>query len=136
MNTTVFKLGVKSRNNMKGISPKLVRIAERAIQISSIDFGIPTDGGIRTAEQQQELFKQGKSKADGIHNISKHQVGRAVDFYAYVDGKASWDKQHLTTVAHAFMQAASDLGIKIDWGGLWSGFIDLPHIQLCANEEF
>ena len=121
---------------MEGISPKLVRIAERAISISKIDFGIPESGGVRTVEQQQQLYMSGASKADGIKALSKHQFGRAIDFYAYVDGKASWKKDHLTEVAHAFMQAASDLGIKVDWGGLWSNFKDLPHIQLGSREEF
>jgi peptidoglycan L-alanyl-D-glutamate endopeptidase CwlK len=113
-----------------------VKVAERAIQITTIDFGIPSTGGLRTAEEQFELFKDRKSKADGVVKVSKHQLGRAIDFYAYVDGAASWDKNHLTLVAHSFMQAATELKIKIVWGGLWSNFIDLPHIQLGTDEEF
>ena len=115
------------------VDERLVRVAHRAIQISKIDFGIPTDGGIRTAERQHELFEDGKSKADGYHKRSPHQSGRALDFYAYVDGKASWDREHLAMVAAAFLQAASELGIRVRWGGLFRSFSDMPHIELIED---
>ena len=105
---------------MGGVDNQLIQIAELAIQITAIDFGIPADGGVRTEVRQQQLFHDGKSKADGIHDKSNHQTGQALDFYAYIDGKASWREDHLAMVACAFLQAASILGISLNWGGLWS----------------
>jgi len=35
----------------------------------------------RSDEEQKRLFDLGKSKCDGINNISQHQRGRAVDIY-------------------------------------------------------
>jgi peptidoglycan L-alanyl-D-glutamate endopeptidase CwlK len=128
-----FKLSDRSRENMNGVDRRLVAIAEMAISISPIDFGIPQDGGVRTAERQFELFKAGKSKCDGFNKKSEHQSGLALDFYAFVDGKASWDREHLAIVAAAFLQSASMLGYKLNWGGLWKGFVDMPHVQL-ANK--
>lgn len=142
----MFKLSNKSKQRREGVDPRLIKICDLAIQISVIDFGIPGDGGRRMAERQNELFKDGKSKADGYKNLSNHQpaddgYGKALDFYAYVDGAASWDHAHLAMVAVAFFQAASKLGYKIEWGGLWKRkkpkFVngipygwDMPHIQI------
>lgn len=125
-----FTLSEKSKSNMKGVDERLIEIAEMAISITRIDFGIPADGGIRTAERQNELFKSGKSKCDGYKNKSEHQSGKALDFYAFVDGKASWNSEHLSMVAAAFLQSASILGYKLNWGGLWRSFVDMPHVQL------
>lgn len=125
-----FKLSQKSIENMSGVDPRLIRIAEMAIAITRIDFGIPADGGIRTAARQNELFKAGKSKLDGFNKKSEHQSGKALDFYAFVDGKASWEHEHLAQVAAAFLQSASMLGYKLNWGGLWKSFLDMPHVQL------
>ncbi|MDB4302169.1 M15 family metallopeptidase, partial [bacterium] len=78
---------------------------------------------------------------DGTEKLSKHQSGNALDFYAYVNGFASWDHDHLAMVACAYFQAASILGYRIKWGGLWKsknptikngipyGW-DCPHIEL------
>lgn len=125
-----FHLSETSKMRMAGIDPQLRKVVERAIQITKVDFGIPQYGGLRTVQDQQTLFDKGASKADGVENKSYHQTGRAVDFYAYVDGKATWDVKYMAQVACAFFQAAIDLGIDIEWGGLWTSFVDTPHIQL------
>ena len=59
-----------------------------------------------------------------------HQSGLAFDIYAYVDGKASWDRYHLTQVAAALLQAAALLGYPLTWGGNWKSWQDMPHFQL------
>lgn len=125
-----FKLSERSKKHMRGIDPRLIEIADLAIKITVIDFGIPATGGLRTAEEQNDLYRAAKSKADGYVKISQHQLGDALDFYAYVDDKASWNTEHLATVAAAFLQAASMLGHKLQWGGLWKSFKDMPHVQL------
>jgi len=130
----MYSFSQLSLNRMSGIDERLIRIAKRAIQITRIDFGIPEYGGLRSTEDQALLYRRGVSKADGINKQSKHQSGKAIDFYAYVDNKASWSELHLALVANAFLQAASELGIKVRWGGLFKGFKDYPHIELI--EEF
>lgn len=124
---------------MSGINPELIEIANLAIKLSKVDFGIPQYGGVRTAEDQAKLFTDGKSKADGVTHLSNHQSGDALDFYAYIDGGASWRHDHLAMVAAAFLQAASMLGYKLNWGGLWSSSKktngvpygwDMAHVEL------
>ena len=85
---------------------------------------------LRTADNQAALFASNKSKADGVVNKSYHQSGKALDVYAYVDGKASWSKQDLAIVACAMLQAAAELGYKLKWGGLWKSWQDFPHFEL------
>lgn len=125
-----FQFSKRSLERMEGVDPRLKEIAKHAITISKIDFGIPQDGGLRTAERQAELFADGKSKADGVKKKSRHQSGMALDVYAYVEGKASWEKEHLAMVAAAMLQSASILGYKLEWGGLWRSFVDMPHFQI------
>lgn len=129
----MFTLSENSLRNLVGVRVELQDVVKEAIKITVIDFGIPSTGGLRTVGEQNMLFQTGKSNDDGIENMSKHQFGSAVDFFAYVDGKASWDKYHLAMVAAAFLQAASNLGVKVKWGGLWTSFKDYPHIELSED---
>jgi len=126
----VFRLSNRSKRRRSGVDPRLIEISDLAIQITVVDFGHPADGGLRSAERQNDMFHLGLSKCDGYKRLSKHQTGKALDVYAYVDGKASWDTEHLAMVAAAFLQAASMLGHKLEWGGLWTSFQDYPHFQL------
>lgn len=126
----MWQLSERSKQRREGVDPRLIEISDLALTISPIDFGIPDHGGPRTEAEQAALFMADLSKCDGIHKKSYHQTGMALDFYAYVDGGASWDKYHLTQVAAAFLQAASILGYSLSWGGHWKGFTDMPHVQL------
>jgi len=126
----MWVLSKRSLKNSEGIDPRLIEIRDRALEISPIDFGHPKYAGMRTAEEQMDLYMDDKSKCDGIHKKSYHQTGKALDFYAYVDGKASWSVYDLTKVAAAFLQAASELGYKLQWGGHWKSWQDMPHVQL------
>lgn len=125
---------------MKGINPDLVVIMYEAIKYSVIDFGVPKSGGLRTAGEQNKLYRDNVSKCDGILSISNHQKGEAVDFYAYINGKASWDKTHLALVASVILSTAKRLKKEgriecdIKWGGSFGsndfhGW-DMPHIEV------
>lgn len=128
-----FVFGSKSLERRQGVRRELIEIDNLAIQLTIIDFGHPEYAGLRAASIQHGLFMDGKSKADGYEKLSKHQSGNALDFYAFVDGKASWEPEHLAIVACAYLQAAMILGYRIEWGGLWTGFSDMPHIQFMGR---
>lgn len=131
-----FKLGRSSKRNLYGVDAQLHVVVERALEISKVDFGIPLLGGLRTAEEQQSLYKAGKTTLDGYLKESYHQTGRAFDVFAYVDGEASWDKVHLYEVATAILAAASQLGVGLKWGGHWSEFVDMPHFELAPTPRW
>lgn len=129
----MFKFSKASEARFVGVDPELVCVCKRAIQISRVDFGIPPFGGYRSAKDQKQLFDDGASKCDGVKVLSKHQSGRAIDVFAYVDGKESWEPEHLTAVAAAMLQAASELKVSLQWGGHWTSFRDLPHFELMGD---
>jgi peptidoglycan L-alanyl-D-glutamate endopeptidase CwlK len=123
---------------MKGVDSDLQIVFHAALDDSPIDFGIPAHGGRRTPGEQNELFIQNLSKCDGFNTKSKHQSGNALDFYAYVNGKASWDKVHLAMVASCILTTAKRLKIEglidseLEWGGTFDSNSfdgwDMPHI--------
>jgi hypothetical protein len=57
------------------------KIKKRAKKLGLGDMFMDKKYATRTSKEQQDLFKQGKSKLDGYKNLSKHQTGRAVDAY-------------------------------------------------------
>ena len=120
---------------MESINPELALVMREALKVSPIDFGIPSTGGKRTAKEQHELFKAGKSKCDGFKNKSYHQSGNAVDVYAYVNGSASWSEKHLSILAGVILSTAIRLksnrliSIDVHWGGDFTTFTDMPHYE-------
>lgn len=126
----MFKLSNRSKERLNGVDERILEIIDLALSLSKIDFGMPEFAGLRTTEQQNKLFKNGLSKCDGYIKKSYHQSGKAFDIYAYVDGGASWDRNYLTHIAAAILQAASMLEYKLEWGGLFDSFTDMPHFQL------
>ncbi len=134
------KFSQRSRNNLKGIHPELVRLMEEAIKESPVDFTITN--GVRTVEEQQALYAQGRTKpghivtnCDGIRKKSNHQLkadgyGYAVDLYPYVNGRVQVNNvEGLKRIASHIKETALTLGIKIEWGGDWK-MKDYPHFEL------
>ena len=78
------KASRRTRENLKGVNHKLIAVVGYALAISEVDFWV--NEGLRTTEKQQEYFRKGTSKLDGITKKSNHQLGRAVDIY-YVGWK-------------------------------------------------
>lgn len=49
---------------------------------------------LRSAEEQNRLFKAGKSQRDGYKKISAHQTGKAMDLYFInPDGSFDWNPE-------------------------------------------
>lgn len=126
----MYKLSKRSLSRLEGINPVLLNIVQKGIVHSPHDFGIPLTGGLRTADDQHKLFLQGVSKCDGYNKKSYHQSGNAFDVYAYVNGKASWDKNHLKAIADHLIEIAKNDGIKLGWGGDFKSFYDGAHFEI------
>ena len=120
----MFTLSQKSKGLLKGVHPDLVKVVNRAIQITDIDFTVLE--GLRTVERQKELVKKGASKTMN----SRHLTGHAVDIAPVVNGQVSWDWPLYHRLAKVVKQAAKDVGVTIEWGGDWKSFKDGPHWQL------
>lgn len=120
-----YSLSAKSLDRLKGLHPDLVKIVERAIEITDIDFSVGE--GLRSITRQKELYQQGATTTMN----SRHLTGHAVDLIALdEDGKVSWDWKYYHPLATAMKQAAKEVGVSIEWGGDWNTFKDGPHYQL------
>lgn len=120
----------RSLKKIADLEEPLQLVLIEAIKNCPIDFGISE--GHRTLIKQQEYYRDGKSKCDGIIKKSKHQFlpSEAFDIYAYVDGSANYGIKNLTFIAGWIMGVADQMGIEIEWGGHWKHFNDMPHFQI------
>lgn len=127
----MFKLGKRSAERWEGIHPDAILIISETLKVTLIDFGAPTDAGVRTAKRQKEIFDAPGmvTKCDGYYKHSKHQIkagdkyGMAFDFYALVNNRASWEISHLSLVygaLHATSKRLLQKGLithELVWGG-------------------
>jgi len=128
-----YKLSKRSEARLIGIEPVLIDIIKEALADENCphDFGIPREGGLRSAEDQHILFLKGASKCDGYEKKSYHQTGKAFDIFGYVNGKATWNVLILTDIArHIQAVAKNKFNVKLYWGGDWRSFKDLPHFEI------
>lgn len=119
-----FKLSTRSRKRLEGVHPDLVRVVERAIQITPVDFTVTE--GLRSVTRQAELKRAGASQTMN----SRHLSGKAVDVAAMIGRDVRWDWPLYPKIADAFKQAALELGVSIVWGGDWTSLKDGPHFEL------
>lgn len=116
-----YMLGSRSKQKLEGVHSDLVKVVERAIEITEQDFSVIE--GMRTIERQKKLLADGKSTTMN----SRHLTGHAVDLAPY---PMSWDWKYFYPIADAMKEAAEELDVKIVWGGDWKSFPDGPHFQL------
>lgn len=123
-----FKLSARSRKTLLGVHPDLVRVVERAIEITDVDFVVLE--GVRARARQQVLFNSGASTTMNSRHIpGEDGLGKAVDLGAWV-GTVRWDWPLYYRIAEAMKAAAKELGVSIIWGGDWKTFKDGPHFEL------
>ena len=155
-----YAFGKKSLIRAKGVDDYLLRTAIVALTFSNQDMSIPWRGGVRSAEQQKELFDDGASRCDGFIKKSYHQSGKALDLVPYKNGKINYKDfkgfQEFAKVMLAtfcFLQALGQIPEQyyLHWGGFWSakdenkdGYIhhqddqfgwDSPHWELRSRPQ-
>jgi peptidoglycan LD-endopeptidase CwlK len=131
-----YRFSERSLKKLQGVHPDLVRVMEIAIGRSPVDFGITC--GVRTLEQQQDLFAQGRSipgpivtwTMDSKHLIQEDGFGHAVDVAAYINGKVSWNEKYYDIIGRVVKATAKDMFINVIWGGDFKRNKDRPHFEL------
>lgn len=138
----VYRLSARSRARLAGVHPDLVRVVERAIELTGQDFTVIE--GLRTPERQADLYAQGRTRPGPIvtwtlnsrHFAQPDGYGHAVDV---VPWPVDWtDPAKFTAVAQAMFAAAHELGVGLRWGADWDqdgnprerGETDSPHFEL------
>lgn len=117
-------LNDRSRKNLVGVHPDLVRVVEAAFERSQVKFVVTE--GLRNLERQKQLKAAGKSWTLN----SRHLTGHAVDVVDADDFK--YDIPDMTSIARAMKESAAELKVPIVWGGDWKTK-DTPHFELDRN---
>ncbi len=147
-----YVLSEASIEKMKGVHPKLIDLMKKAISDSPYDFKIVQ--GLRTAEYQNSLYQQGRTKPgrivtklDGYNKKSNHQAkadgyGHAVDiavcghydqngdYVKYMTDAEMFDNKKLVEISRHVKAVAKEMGMEIVWGGDWKTLYDTPHYEL------
>jgi peptidoglycan L-alanyl-D-glutamate endopeptidase CwlK len=132
-----MEFDARSERNLRSLTPE----AERQFRIwlrRVRQVGIPAViiCGTRTFAEQADIYAQGRTKPGLIVTRAKpgqsaHNYGMAIDFVVFEGVSAAGGVGEPQWVGPLMTQAgriALDLGL--DWGGVWTGFQDPPHIQL------
>lgn len=135
-----YRLSRNSKKNLKGVRSEIIQLVERVLKKSPHDFGIPSNGGKRTAEEQNALYHlvPRVTWLDGYSKKSYHQSGNAVDIFIYDEHGACWDCTDKYHEVADLMKIEFDL-MKCEgcfseneifrWGGDWKQR-DLPHFEV------
>ena len=140
--------GKRSIKNIQTTHRILQQLAAAIMARSEFDFGILDNGGLRTAEEQNDIFNTGATQCDGYNKKSYHQSGLAIDFVPYIGGYTWESKEAFLQIAKLAFEEIENIYMDdyfLHWGGFWSakdldgdGVLevtdklgwDLPHFEL------
>lgn len=129
----MYSLGVRSKARLRGVHPDLVKVVERAIQITTVDFTVLE--GVRDPLRQRKLVESGASQTMNSRHIpGADGFAKAVDLGAWVDDQVDWSWPLYHQIAAAMKEAARQLGVAIVCGADWKKFPDGPHFELDRKE--
>lgn len=119
----------RSEKNLKGVHHHLVEVYRRAVEISKLDPVVTC--GLRTVAEQRILVAKGASQTMNSRHLpgKANGLSHAIDVAFIFGPELRWDWPLYKQFADCMKQAASELQIKIEWGGDWK-FKDGPHFQL------
>ena len=126
------KFGKKSKERLATCDEKLQKIFNEVIKY--VDCSVLE--GSRNEERQNKLFEEGKTKVKFPKGRHNRYPSKAVDVTPYpVDWK---DRERQTLFAGFVIGVASQMGIKLRWGGDWNQdfqvndnkFDDFPHFEV------
>ena len=133
----MYHLSSKSKNNLQGIHPDLIKVTLRALEISFEDKRLQVDFGvlksIRTVAEQAVMVRTGVSKTKNSRHVPENNewgLSSAIDLMAYSNGRVTWSWPFYNKIARAMFSAAIELGVQIEWGGFWQNPNDGLHFQL------
>lgn len=118
-----FRFGSKSKERLATCHPVLQGIADRAIELTPIDFTIVH--GWRNQATQDLLFQSGASQAPwptSRHNHMRDNLpcSLAIDVAPIIKGKIPWGDTHcFSVIAGVFFAAATEQEVRLRWGADW-----------------
>lgn len=95
--------------------------------IKRYDFSVID--GHRDMGTQNRYFNEGVSKVMWPHSKHNSYPSRAVDIIPYPNGFDNPNSE-FDRMATFILGVASELGVRLDWGGHWENFKDYAHFEL------
>lgn len=134
-----FRFGSRSMQQLNTCDERLQRVLHLAIKRTPYDFTVLE--GHRSVADQQEAFRKGFSRIDGVTRKGKHNYSPslAVDIAPWIKGTVPWNNHRIfACIAGVVLCCAAELEIPLRWGGDWDGdgdlrdqtLHDLPHFEL------
>ena len=125
-----------SLKHLESVHPDLQTLFHYVVKIRDCTIV----SGLRTQEEQQALYAQGRSVPgeivtykDGIERRSKHQTGLAVDVVPYPElYRDAYEMDQLARIVLGSAEKLKQQGkidSEIEWGGFWR-FKDRPHYEI------
>ncbi len=124
---TVHQFSSTSQAHLNTVKEPLIQVANRALQITEVDFGITC--GKRELDAQLEHVAAGRSQT----MKSLHLIGHAIDISPFALGTYQSGWPFFYPIADAFRAAALELGVTIRWGGAWA--VDLNRYQSAQQAQ-
>lgn len=118
--------GKKSLEILSGCHSDIEKVLRQAIKIT--DFTVLC--GYRGEKEQDEAYAKGVSKLRYPNSRHNKVPAEAVDCAPW---PVSWEKKdeyRFHFMAGVILAVAEMNNIKLDWGGNWQSFRDLPHFEL------
>lgn len=120
-----FAWGKTSLAHQEGVHPKLIEVANLALQFSTVDMSFFC--GVRTKAEQLDAIRRGTTKTTkSKHFVQADGFGHAMDLVPIIGGLPKWDWEGCYRIAMAVDLAATHLGYaaNITWGGAWDRTLD------------
>lgn len=124
-----------ARINTADLYPPFLRLARQALESAERRGAIYiVTSGYRSVDQQNALYAKGRTAPGGI--VTKARGGySAHNWKVALDGCADGDHDKPGLQPNYDRNAYLILGeeaqrVGLEWGGAWTGLIDMPHIQL------
>ena len=134
-----YQWGTLSRARLSTCHPLLQVLANRLIARADLPCDLTIVCGHRDRQAQNDAFRNGFSKSRWPTSKHNSMPSHAFDFAPLTEGKidwaddAAWQKTGpLFEEEWACMQVEGlvPAGVTLSWGGRWTSFRDLPHVEL------
>ena len=117
--------------DIKDLHPLVAKKAQEFLDACKVrGLNVIITSTYRSIEEQNALYAQGRTKSGNVVTNAKggdsyHNWKVALDFAPVVNGVIPWNDKAL------FMKIG-EVGEKcgFEWGGRWTTFLDLPHLQI------
>ncbi|MGF9711704.1 M15 family metallopeptidase [Paenibacillus naphthalenovorans] len=123
----------KSEKRISQLNPIVANKTRELIRKSYAEgINILITQGMRTFEEQAELYARGRTKSGTIVTNAKagysfHNYGLAIDFCLLAD-----DGVNVLWTVNDKWRRVAEIGKSLGfvWGGDWKGFVDYPHLEM------